>query len=83
MLVAHNRLRLGGAVDIRVDLTRRGFHLVAWFREGVDIDYVRGLCGDCAGRVMVDGMAGPGVSRQILFGRKGGFEVRKGIRVYE
>ena len=82
MLIAHSILERSGARDIRVDLTRRGFHLVAWFAIPVDVDYMRAVAGDCGGRIFVDGLAGEDVSRQILFGVKGGFVVRKGIRVW-
>ena len=68
MLRAYSVLARGGADDVRVDLTRRGFHLVAWFRVAVDVGYFRELCGDCGGRLMVDGLSGGVVSEQILFG---------------
>lgn len=81
MLIARSVLVRGGAGDVRVDLTRRGFHVVAWFPVAVDVDYFRCLCGDCGGRLFVDGLVGGGMSRQILFGEKGGFDVRKAIKV--
>ena len=82
MLRTHSVLTRGGALSVRVDLTRRGFHVVAWFRDVVDVTYFRCLCGDCGGRLMVDGLSGGVVSEQILFGTKDGFKVRKGIKVY-
>ena len=82
MLRAHSVLTRGGAVSVRVDLTRRGFHVVAWFREAIDVGYFRCLCGDCGGRLMVDSLSGGVVSEQILFSEKDGFKVQKGIQVY-
>ena len=52
MLIAYYRFKRGGA-NVRVDLTRRGFHLVAWFENIVDVDYFRCLCGDCHGRLNI------------------------------
>lgn len=79
MLSAYYNLMSYGARRIRVDLTRKGFHLVAWFRDPVDALYVRRLVGDDRRRILFDEQVG--VSRQILFGVKGGFEVRKDIQV--
>jgi len=75
-LKAYYRLVNGGA-DVRVDLTRHGYHLIAWFPESVDVDYWRCLCGDDVGRLFVDGLSGGRVSEGILFGLKRGFRVRE------
>ena len=75
-LAAYYRL-VNGDASVRVDLTRHGYHLVAWFREAVDVDYWRYYCGDDVGRISVDGLSGGSVSENILFGLKRGFRVRE------
>jgi len=75
-LAAYYRLVNGGAV-VRVDLTRHGYHLVAWFPGPVDVDHWRCMCGDDVGRLFVDGLSDGRVSEGILFGLKRGFRVRE------
>jgi len=75
-LMAYYRLVNGGA-EVRVDITKHGFHLVAWFPHVVDVDYWRCLCGDDVGRLFVDSLSMGCVSENILFGLKCGFRVRE------
>jgi len=82
MQAIYNLLYSGIVASARVDLTRRGYHVVAWLRKPIshaEAATLRTLLGDDGQRLRHDSRR-PFYLRNVLFSRKGDFIVRKDIR---
>jgi len=82
--VYHNIKYAYPDADIRVDLTRKGYHLVVWIKRLKQKEALafRATFGDDNIRLMLDSSRSNDLTKNVLWTEKKGWKVRKDIDPY-
>ena len=70
------------ATHIRIDYTKRGYHVIAWIPDNLCSYRIREVLGDCAGRLELDEQR-PIYDRNVLWTKKGEWRILKGLSKYD